>query len=69
MSKPERGLRINAWVSVVLCFSVIFAAYRYRNQQISWTFVVIWFVFIFVLMANSLHSIAGELDELRRKIK
>lgn len=67
--KPERGLKMNAWVSVVLCFSVIFAAYYFRQQQISWVFLVIWFVFIFVLLADSLRIIAAELDEIRKRLK
>ena len=69
MSKPERGLRINAWVSVILAFSVMFVTFYYRNHQISWAFIAVWFVLIFVLMGSSLHAIADELDELRRKIQ
>ena len=67
--KPERGLKMNAWVSVALCFSVIFSACCFHRQEISWVFPVIWFVFIFVLIADSLRIIAAELDEIRRRLK
>ena len=69
IAKPERGLKMNAWVSVALCFSVIFVGYRFRHQEISWVSLVIWLVFIFVLIADSLRIIAAELDEIRKRLK
>ncbi|MBI4431320.1 MAG: hypothetical protein HY587_06385 [Candidatus Omnitrophica bacterium] len=67
--RPERGLRMNAWVSALLAFSVMFVTYFYRNDEISWTFIAAWFVLIFVLLASSLHAIADELDEIRKHTK